>query len=531
MKKIISLVLAVLMITSSLVFSASAASIKTDYPTIYFRGNSETIFDEDGNQVYDFEFDSSVLPDMCKNILPVLAKSYVTGDFKEYGEVFGKELDKIYDRCQLDENGNPKYGSGISEAEKNNNYNRMHTNVGGNDGFQYDYYLFANDWRLDPLKTADDIDVYIDNVLAVTGKDKVNLMCKCLGGDLILAYLAKYGTSKINGVGFGSTVAFGGTIVDDVFAGDIVLDPETIERFSQDRFLQELLPADFSIPFNFIGETVALAKATGVLGFGTNAIDQAFLKKAGKELIPHIVLSSYGTWPGYWAMVSPEKYASTKTFIFGKKGSERYEQYKGLIEKLDNYDKAVRQRIPEILTEAKANGVKIAIVSKYGAQMPPIFKTADEQGDVWTTVRLSSLGATVSKTATTFSKEYIAERTAQGLGKYLSPDNMVDASTCLFPDNTWFMKGALHNDWTHEEDRILTYSFNAENPTVNSFEQYPQFLVYDKKTDTCSPMTKYNCNTENFDVEKPQENTLLVFLRWLRTAFKLLIEKFKSMGK
>ena len=44
-----------------------------------------------------------------------------------------------------------------------------------------------------------------------------------------------------------------------------------------------------------------------------------------------------------------EDYESAKYYIFGEEGSEKRKEYAGLIAKLDNYDREVRQRVPELL--------------------------------------------------------------------------------------------------------------------------------------------------------------------------------------
>lgn len=533
MKKAISILLAIILLMSAFPLCALAGRyFYLDYPTVYFRGNSESIYDENGTQVYDFDFDTALLPDMLKAVMPSLAKGYLTNDFNDYYDAFELELSKLYDRCQLDGNGNPKYGTGISQEHKERNEIRSKSNYFSNGVCDYEAYVYYYDWRLDPLETADLIAQYIDSVLQATGKDKVNLICKCLGGNLILSYLAKYGTEKVNAIGFGSTVAFGCDLIDDIYAGDVVVDPEAANRFVNDDFITEMYPEDFVIPFEIASETVDLATRTGILGFTKDTISYIFYKQVYKGLVPAMIRSSYGTWPGYWAMVTADRYESTRDFIFDE---EHKSNYSGLIEKLDNYDKLVRQRIPEILKNAEADGVKIAIVSKYGSQMPPVIKSADEQGDVWTTTRYSSLGAKVSKTGTTLSPEYIEERKALGYGKYISPDNQVDASTCLFPDYTWFIKGAVHNDWTDEENAILCNVFASKTQlTVDTMTNYPQFLVYHRETDTTSPMTKENCDNESFpvDEEKPSFlDTVRLWFKWIKDVFNLLVNYIKGSQK
>ena len=534
MKKMFSLLLALLMVFS-LFIPASAASLtdRSQYPIIYFRGNSEDIVDEDGNVVYDFDVDGETIKQMAKKILPYFAKGYLTNNFDEYYKVFGEEMAKLYEKCLLDGNGDPQYGTGISEQQKQSNIREMNSNyVEWNGKFNINSYDFANDWRLDPLATVKDVKVYIDGVLKATGKDKVTLACKCLGGDLILAYLATYGTEKIHAVCFGSTVAFGGDLANDMFCGRMKVDGESLTRFVNDEYVAKMLGKNNRVVYEFLTETMNLAEATGVADFGTEAFMKLLYNKLYEGLVPALATSTYGTWPGYWTMITADRYEEAKNFIFGDKDGEKYQYYAGLIEKLDNYDEKVRQRIPELLKSAEADGVNICIVSKYGFQMPPVIESRFEQGDVWTTTRYSSLGATVSRIGTTLSDEYIESRKALGLEKYISPDKQIDASTCLFPEYTWFIKNAIHDDWTKEEDKILiSASDSNERVTVDNLEGRPQFLVYNREDKTVSPMTEENCNTEAYEVDAKPKNVFLNMLTSLFKWLKTVVEFLSSLAK
>ncbi len=527
MKKILSVVLALIMLMSLFVPAVYAVPFRntTDCPTLYFRGNGGSIYDEDGNVVYDFDVDSDTIKSIAKTVLPSFTKGYLTGNFDEYYKVFGEEMTKLYDRCILDNNGNPRYGTGISEECKAQlETYKTKSQALSNGQFFYDGYAYHNDWRLDPLATADEIDKFIDCVLETTGAKKVNLMSKCLGGNLILAYIAKYGTSKINGIGFGSTVAFGEDLASEVYSGHVNFDCETITRFAKDKFASDLLSNLDSVVMEFITDTLDLANVSGAGDIATNAAMKLLVNRLYKGLIPVLVTTTYGTWPGYWSMVSAERYQEAKTFVFGDENSEKYQNYSGLIAKLDAYDTLVRQRIPELLMTAKDNGVKICIVSKYGFQMPPITDLKDEQGDVWVSTKYSSLGATVSKAGSTLSDEYIAERTALGYGKYISPDKQIDASTCVLPEYTWFFKNAVHDDWTREENSIIVHVFNYDGQaTVNDISGATQFMVFDKENDVCYPMTDENCNTETYEVDEDDS-----FSAKISRFFKALVQWFKT---
>ena len=538
MKKLISVFLALILVFSALPLTMQAFAAdptRFDLPTVYFRGNGEPIIDEDGNTVYDFDVTKDQIKEVAAKVLPELAIAMIAENksgaaaYDSYYKTFGEEMSKLYERCQLDENGNPKYGTGISAKNKADNEVMRHENrADGNGKYGHMDYQFNNDWRLDPFDTVDAIDAFITDILKATKAPKVNLLCTCLGGDLVLAYIAKYGTAKINGIGFQQTVAFGAELIDETFSGNMNLDPDAIQRFVQDDFLREEMAGIGDVLFTFLNETVALLQDGGILQGVTGAFMDKLYAKLYEGLVPELVLATYGTWAGYWTMVTADHYASTRDFIFGQPGSEKYEKYKGLIAKLDHYDTEVRQKIPTLLQQAKDDGHPVAITVYYGDQMPPILKSADEQGDVWTTVRYASLGAKAAKIGTTLSDDYIAERTAAGYGAYISPDKIIDASTAMFPDTTWFIKGAIHNDIGVRNERIYAPAFNR-GATVNEIPGFPQFLVFDRSTSILSPMTAENMNTEKYDTSEKKTglfDRLLSFLKnlfsWFSTLFTLI---------
>ena len=109
-----------------------------------------------------------------------------------------------------------------------------------------------------------------------------------------------------------------------------------------------------------------------------------------------LALSTFYTWPNYWACVSKEDYPTAMEYVFGPEGSEKRTEYAGLIAKLDNYDRVVRQRVPEILTSTVANGVHFGVISKYVFQTMPICETNDLVSDQSASVKRSSFGATTS---------------------------------------------------------------------------------------------------------------------------------------
>ena len=542
-KRIVSLVLILLLAGTALlpVQAAETDSITTELPIINIAGNAQPIYDEDGVQVYDFDPSTDQIKDCAKRVLPLLVKGFLTNDFDEYYRAFGEEMTKIYYHCQFDGDGNPLYGTNVPKGDLEfNEYNKTHSAANEEGRFSIVGVTYRFDWRRDPLESADDFAKYIDAVLATTGKDKLNLSCNCLGGEMLLAYTAKYGTDKINALQFTETVAFGSELVDETFSGRIDIDPAAVVRFFGDDFMAAEM-ADRETLRVFLNESLILAKETGVLDGVTKAFMRGLYDKLYEGLTPELCLATYGTWPGYWTLVTKEHYAETKAFIFGKPGSERYEKYAGLIQKLDNWDKQVRQRIPALLQGAIDNGTKLGISVRYGFQFPPVLQSSNVNGDVWVSAKNASLGATVSDIGTTLPENYLARRAREGFGVYLSPDKQIDASTCAFPEYTWFVKGACHNDKTVcvEPFWAKFYDFDG-TPNVHNMEGYPQFLVVDRtkvvshdddgsENYALVPMTEENMHTETFEVDAKEktfpEKVKFFFehvVLWFKALFALL---------
>ena len=505
-------------------FRANAAEVY--YPNVHLRGNGCDIIDEDGKIVYDFDVSGEQIKEIARRVLPLLMKGLVTNDLDDYYEAAGEEMRRLYDHALLDKNGDPQYGTNIASDLLAENQRATQENRRNADGsYGTHAYTFHYDWRLDPFETADKLDAYINGVLAATGKEKVNLNAVCLGGAPLMAYLSKYGGEKLNAVGFVRSVCFGSELVDETFSGKMNLDADAVARFEGDWFVQNLL-RDKLVLKTFLDETMTLLKASGGLERVSAAFMRLLYDRLYEGLTPAAARSSFATWPSYWSMVTADRYEDTRNFIFGEPGSKTYTEYAGLIEKLDRYDREVRQRIPEILKEIKDSGVKVAVIAQYGLQMPPVVQSADETGDVWLTVRYASIGATASKIGTTFSEDYLTARREAGYGKYLSPDGQIDASTCLFPDYTWFIKGAIHNDDIIGVSDILSNVFNStDDVTVDTFAAYPQFMVYDRDTTVILPMTQSNMNVETYPVNAAKPG---LFDR-LRTFFTHLGAWFKSL--
>ncbi len=537
MKKLISVVLAVVMLFS-MAIPASAAwgfSSSNKNPIIYIRGNGNIIFDNDGEQAYPLTMTADVMTTtLVDALMDDFVKAVTLGKWDAYYEAFETEVAKIYERSVLDENGDIANGSGINgwyyylnDVNMNSNYLKAD---GNSDLFDYTFWY---DWRLDPFEIADQLDDYIDHVLAVTGATKVSIVGKCLGGSFLLGYLAKYGGSKISRVAFDCTVGGGCEEASDLFSGKANVDFEALERDFTDQSFEETNKAEPDssqiVLTNFIKATLNVVNETDRLHLTEKAVNDIY-KKLSTELTPRLCMATFGTWPGYWTNVTKESYEEAKNLIFYGACEDYAEKYKGLIEKLDRYDELVRQRIPELLSSIKDSGVDFGVLSKYGYQLSPLIDSNEMLGDALVSLKSSSFGATCSTVNGTLSDEYIAQRQQDGYGKYIAPDKQVDASTCVFPDSTWFIKGMTHENWADCNDQLVYTILTSKEPlTVDSMEQYPQFMIYDDDADNIYPMTAENCNVTNWNASEIATHDFKEYVKsvfeWLKAFISLIVNK------
>lgn len=538
MKKLISVLLAVIMTVTvfSPAVSASAASYKLlDIPVVRIFGDGEPLYNKDGEVIFHFSEMLSKGDEIEKNelyssvinvVMPFLVEGLGTGNFDRYYAALEKEVGELFAEARLDENGNPAEGQGVSKERIRTMENWLKNPKCRN-------FIFWYDWRLDPYESAASLKAYIERIKFVTGKDKVSVQSFCLGTSVIVAYIEKYGTDDLYGVSFDSSVVGGAEIISEPISGKFRINGNAINRFIADCNANGLFNVD-----EFVNQTLDLLVKTGVVGSVVGVVREKLYYRLFEGVTSALALSTFFTWPVYWSAVTEEDYDNAINYVFGKEGSEKRIKYAGLIAKLDNYDEKVRRKLPEILKQVEADGVKIVVFAKYGHQIVPIIESSDAIADQYVSATRASFGATTSTVYGTLGEDYIADRLAEDKGKYISPDKQIDASTCLFPDYTWFAKGVNHTDRPDAEYEILYAAMRADRQlTVDDFK-YTQFMVYDNDTKVMSVMTEENCNTYNWEANDAEDNPttkdegisalIRSLIRWLTGLLKILAKLIPS---
>ena len=508
-KKIISGILVLCMILSCFGFSF-AVSAESSVPIVYVGGQGAELYAKDGSCVYTggrVPIGDLNIAETAKEIIPLLIGAVTLGQWDKYRTAVLNMWNPIYEKLRLDENCEPSNGTHIvwswNPDNLVNDYN-MHA------------YFFWYDWRLDPFTNAEDLNRLIEAVKEKTGSSKVNLTGRCEGCTVVLAYLAQYGYEDINCIGlYVSSI----NNIDDMgalFSGEVYLDPVILQRYYKEKvnIADNELSVLLDATVNYLVETYGLEGACKLLN---KAMPKLF-----SEIGYDLILSSYGNFPGMWANIGSEYYEKARKNVFAGKEKE----YAGLIEKIDNYDVKVRQRIDDILLGAKAAGINVGVFTKYGefAYSIPVCKEGLDLNDGMCCLPCESFGATCSKMDSALSKDYLEKAD----WKYISPDKRVDASTCLFPDTTWFNYNSSHKDFNDQTHVLIKWFFdNNGEVTVFSDSAFPQYYVIENNS--IRAMAEDDVTVKYIKDETPRLFRIIrEFNRLLSAVFNYIVNLIKK---
>ncbi|MBQ8504184.1 MAG: hypothetical protein IJ491_07895 [Clostridia bacterium] len=474
LKAVLSALLVVLTLVTSvgLPLCASAATYENDLPIVYVQGRDRTIYNKNGKKIMPFSTDpEDLIMKESDRLLAAFSSSVLQKNWDIYCDELVAVVSEVYKDVTLDNNGEASDGSYV---KANATPTAKTSNFGLND------YVFNYDSRLDPWTVAKELRTYINNVLKATGKSKVQLVSRCLGTNYAAAYLTRYKSeakSKIDTCVLYVPSAKGTIMVSESFSGEFKFDPDLINtyvnEYMEDSEMTELLKAVVSVTYSM-----------SILSLGTNAVESVYQQIADR-VVPELILATYGTMPSYWSMVDDEHYDKAKSLVL----SGKEEEYAGLIEKIDRYHNKVMINLDSTLLSLRNSGMKVAIIAKYNTALAPLFESSNVQADGLVELSSLSFGATAADMGKTLSKAYLDDVSLSGAIDYVSDDLIIDSSTCLFPDNTWFIKDSPHGAFKSSMNNlILTIVRQKKQMTVWDNEKYPQYLQYNSNN-TLTPIS------------------------------------------
>ncbi len=542
MKKLISLVLATVMLFAVTVPMASAVNERT--PVVYIRGNGDGIYYPDGTlcvaQLEDLDlsddngFDKETIVETVVNILkPFVLQGMLFDKWDNYGRTIYDEISPLFPDSGLDENGNPKKGVGVLASTMADSV------AAAKSAWYYNVnsaYCFAYDWRLSPYDHVDRLHAYVLQVLETTGQEQVSMYARCMGGSLLSAYLERYGhLGKVKNVMFCDVLSNEATVISKAFSGQIEFDARMVERYAGqlDFCGQTGDGVGFAFGdalYEIVFKTMDFFNQINVTDKALDGVEELY-EKLYKALIPALLhATGMATQVNYWTEIAEEDMDAALNLAYGEEGSELRTKYAGLIEKIQYYREHISSDLEGFYESLDEMGIHYGFIGKYGFMNAPFTADAELLSDSLASLTHAAVGATTAPIGETLSENYIADRVAEGKSKYISPDKQVDLSTCIALDRTWILKNAHHDiiDCLHP----IIYAFlNGTDVTVET-SGYSAFQVYDYATETMTEMTEENCADYDFitrPVEKPTTETrIAAFMRFFTMLLDFITKFFKG---
>ena len=472
--KALAVVLTLCVLVSALAGSTFAASAGTKrVPVIEVIGFGESLYkglstpnEDDDVQIWPPTGDSIIAA--LKNYLPGLLVNLLLGRYQSVAEYVCGSMQTVFDGIACDENGIPDPDTGIKgvctpAVEKDKN------------GYA-DSYTFRYDWRCDMHTIAAQLDIYINEVMQATGSDKVALVAMSMGNCVLTTYLYEYyytaedyaSRDHIAGVVFLAGAMNGVETCGDPFSGNFSFDSTSFMRFFSElwRESESMKPVYYLLEGLYV--TGALECVTDYVSF--------LSEKLIDGIIDEGMLKTIGTIPGYYAMMSAKQYADAEKLMFAT--AEKQSKYSSMIAKNRYYHDYPQKYNKDVIESLLSDGINTGIFAQYGYTLTPVTSDNDRLSDGTIATMSESFGATCSEVDGTLGDGYVQARACACGKNHVSPDRQIDASTCAFPDITWFGRNMRHTDSSGLlGDIIDSILYAPSQMTVFSNHDYPQYLL------------------------------------------------------
>ncbi len=491
--------------------NALSVNEKKDYiPTIIVHGLGQStvyVTDNNGNKVIDKDGEEitswPIYPDLgkiYKLIIPVILTLIFQKDFAS-GVAYDVACD-ILKYCECKPDGTPannvyvnRQYVPVSEMTKENRDEVYHSvpieNLGKITGEENLYY-FAYNSLGDTTVLAKELNDYIEMVKTQRGCSQVNVVPISLGGTIASAWLEMFsGRYKEYKNNYASVHKFvfivaavdGSNIIGDIFTDQLLFDNK---EFLYNKLLPTLMEDSWSsyainIALRILPNDVLIKIVKSILN---GAVDTMLLKT-----------------PSMWSLIPSAYFDTAYKMHMADKGSE----YNVLKEKINLYHTAqinFKKNINDFITQG---GIVHAICS-YGLQLYTIGNSSLYVNSD-TIIQSASTGfqSTFANLGETLGNKYtpVDPVCTNPLHNHISPDGMVDASTSIIPENTWFVDG-LNHERTARCDSLINFAIVLlADDTVTDVHynpsKYPQF---NGSRVTRDLREKYIPDAEKVDVSK-----------------------------
>lgn len=531
MKKVISLVLSVLM-AFSLCTVAFAQQDVTPVIVVSGMGSFPLYLEQvsDSSQVF-----APAAKDILKAIggcIVPIGKAVISSDSAVFVDGAAAVANQLFDYISCNPDGTSKYSVVAPTFPKSvDNYESDFYNSEKNDdevgitkalvdkiGAENVYY-FNYDWRLDPLDHAVALKEMVDNVRKERSCSEVTLIPASMGGCVVMSYLYKYGSEGIKSIIMTETAVLGTSIVGELFTKEISISTDTLLEyfytfFQDEGFLYQTL---FGILASCIDLSLIDVEKT------LDKLFASIVAMLSDALYADVLVNSFAAMPGIWALMPRSYYKTAKTAIYPEGMN------KALMKRTDLYQNKVQANAEKLLKTAEAQGTDIYFLAAYGYVGFPATKKAMNQCDCLIDTCYESFNATCAPYGEFLGQDYKALGTVCNNAEHhhVSTDGIIDASTCLLPERTWFIKGNRHvgiGYKTGASDLMMFLATADSGVDVHTDEAFPQSTKLNRFSGKLTSLTGGEIKRELTDSHSDLLSRIINFLMGL-------VEYLKNMVK
>ncbi len=497
------------------------AALERDIPVITVNGFGASIYkglstpsEEDDIQIWGPQ--SEVIVQAVALYGPQLAVWLATENYDKAADALCKALVPVFEEIACDENGVPNPDTGIKTVNT----------VEARDAYGFENrYSFTYDWRLDMHTISAQLDEYVKAIMEVTGSDKVAITAMSMGNCVFTTYLYEeyysnpdYNTDEghIDAGMFIAGAMNGVPACGETFSGNISVDSTSLMRFLSEKMIGETV---LQAVYYALESMYAVGVLEPVMNYA-NMLTDVLIDK----LIDEGMLKTLATVPGFYAMMAPDEYEACCELMFATE--ENRAKFAGLIEKNDYYHDNVQANNVAIIQKMLDDGINVGIFAEYGYTMAPVTPENDRLSDTVITTAEESFGATCSEVDGTLGEDYVqAVECPCGLN-HVSADLQIDASTCAFPDITWFGKYMNHTDSRDLLKNLVDLiMYGDEQVTIATYTEYPQFLT---NTGTeLIPLTEDNAVQPQPFEQLTLVSRITAFIKQIISVITALVGTFK----
>ncbi len=475
MKKFISLVMVAILTFASVV--PAFADEKEVTPIILVSGFGATTLAQDGEAVFPPSLDKIVEAlGFGEEVTPEKVKSQLSIWLQDEGyiEQLSRVVSNIVEPCRMNPDGTSAYelepiiygaeNTSLADFKEQDmlsyvpytgseflDMESIGRRIGDENVFNFTY-----DWRKDYNIIADEFKAYIDDVLEITGAEKVSVYSISQGSLIVGQYLYKYSHLKqTDNVVFDTPVLGGTTFVADLLSGE----DTRLNFYVVLQLLSDILHIELDLTFL---EPV---------------LDNDFIAGAVNIGLHDCLTPPLKGCIAFWQLVPIADFDKCADALLDK------EENAEVIKAVRRLHNEFMGNITETFKKATRYGADISIKATTGFDL---VTPSNEYSDCIVDMQYSC-GAICAPYGESFPADY---KQAVNNGKNsISPDRTIDLSAGYWPDRTWVIDGLFHGqaEWCPRSLALLEELLYTDNlkDAYSSYE-FPQFIQSESPTATVS---------------------------------------------